>query len=192
MKSLTVGFNIILLILISLSFVSCSSNPKEKADKAEKKRKKELEKQATHLTFHLEVNPDGTPYNGKVWVYRAKPILFNVETYPVLDETHMRKVELVTVDEFGGFAIKITFNKRGTQFLDNVTTQNKGRHLAIFCRWTEERWLAAPRINRRISEGTFVFTPDATKDEAERIVAGLNNFLKKLNQPYTIGGSKEE
>ncbi len=39
-----------------------------------------------------------------------------------------------------------------------------------------------PRINRRISNGELVFTPDATREEAERIVKGVNNVSKKIAQ----------
>ena len=35
-------------------------------------------------------------------------------------------------------------------------------------------------ITKVISNGRFVFAPDATREEAERIVRGLNNMAKKL------------
>jgi hypothetical protein len=40
------------------------------------------------------------------------------------------------------------------------------------------RWLAAPRITGRIADGRLEFTPDATRDEAERIVHGLNRVAE--------------
>ena len=43
----------------------------------------------------------------------------------------------------------------------------------------EGRWLAAPRINKRIADGVLVFTPDATREEAEQIALGLNNLAQK-------------
>ena len=53
-------------------------------------------------------------------------------------------------------------------------------------RWTETRWLAAPLITKRISDGVFIFTPDASKEETERIVNGLKNVIKQLQKPYVF------
>ena len=56
---------------------------------------------------------------------------------------------------------------------------------------TEARWLAAPRISQRIKDGVLVFTPDATREEAERIVRGLNNVAIKLgNKPKPAKADK--
>lgn len=187
MKSLARRFNIIFMILAALLMVGCSS-----ADKKKDKKDKKKDKQATALRFHLEVNRDGTPYNGAVPIQRSNPILVNVERTPILDENNLRKAEVVAVDDFGGFAIKLTFNERGTFYLDNLTTQHKGRRLAVFCHWTEDRWLAAPIIKKRIPDGVLVFTPDANREEAERIVAGLNNVIKTLGKPYTLGSTPSD
>jgi len=43
------------------------------------------------------------------------------------------------------------------------------------------RWLAAPLINRRMADGMITFTPDASREETEKFVEGLNNSAKKLN-----------
>jgi hypothetical protein len=40
--------------------------------------------------------------------------------------------------------------------------------------------LAAPQINNHITDGRFVFTPDSTREEAERVALGLNHVAKKL------------
>ena len=69
--------------------------------------------------------------------------------------------------------------------LEQGTIGNRGRKIAIFCRsgkdMKEFRWLAAPAITHRISDGVFIFTPDASRGEAEEIVAGLNNVSKKMH-----------
>jgi preprotein translocase subunit SecD len=98
----------------------------------------------------------------------------------------MLKAEVVTIDEHGGFAIRIIFDEPGKFRLDNVTAANKGKRIVVMAQWTEVRWLAAPKINRRISDGVFVFTPDASREEAERIVNGLNNVIKKVRKPFVI------
>jgi murein DD-endopeptidase MepM/ murein hydrolase activator NlpD len=44
------------------------------------------------------------------------------------------------------------------------------------------RWLAAPIITRRISNGVLVFTPDCSREEADQLVLGLNNVAKENPQ----------
>ena len=46
-------------------------------------------------------------------------------------------------------------------------------------RLIEGRWLAAPLIRQRISDGTLSFSPDASREEMERLVFGLNEALRK-------------
>jgi hypothetical protein len=167
-------FNIILPMLLVL-VLGCKSSE-------ERKRAKE----ATFMRFHVEANVDGTQHNMRVPVYRSSPMLVGVERDAALDEGFMDKVELVTADEFGNQAIKITFNEAGKKRLDYITSSYKGLRLVIQARWTETRWLAAPLITKRITDGVFVFTPDASSEECERIISGLKNVIAKLKKPYTL------
>jgi hypothetical protein len=53
----------------------------------------------------------------------------------------------------------------------------------VFCKFGRDpRWLAAPQITKHLSAGVFTFTPDATREEAERIVTGLNNVAEKVKK----------
>jgi hypothetical protein len=167
-------FNIILAMLLLITAACKSTEEKKKA------------KEATFLRFHIETNVDGTQHNAHVAVYRANPMMVGVERNAALDEGFMEKVEVVTVDEFGNHAIKVTFDETGTKRLDYVTSMYKGRRMVVHARWTETRWLAAPLITKRITDGVFIFTPDASREESERIVAGLNNVIAKLKKPYTL------
>lgn len=162
-------FNTYLLLALCLSLTGgCQT--------AESKRKNEL----TTLRLHLEVNADGTQHNEPVPIYRAKPILVNVEKKPFVDEGNMAKAEVI--DVLGGFAIQIQFDRQGTWLLEQYSTANKDRHIAIFSQFGETRWLAAPVISQRIANGLFTFTPDATREEAERIVLGLNNVAREVKK----------
>lgn len=154
------------------------------ASTAESKAKKEV----SRLTFHVETNASGTARHATVQIYRAHPIPVRVREDASLDEGFMRAAEIVAVDEHGGFGIKITFNEEGARRLDVLTLEHRGRRVAIAAVWTEARWLAAPLISKRITDGVFIFTPDASRAEAERIVHGLNNMIKRLGRPYTIFG----
>jgi|SRR5687768_583664 len=174
MKLLLSRFNIILGLALIMALGCKTAEEKKKA------------KEASFLRFHIETNVDGTQHNAPVPIYRASPILVGVERNAALDEDFMDKAELVTVDEFGNLAIKVTFTSAGTKRLDYVTSTYKGKRLAVHAKWTESRWLAAPLITKRITNGVFVFTPDASREECERIVSGLNNVIAKLKKPYTL------
>ncbi|MDB6124451.1 MAG: hypothetical protein JWQ71_3444 [Pedosphaera sp.] len=165
-------FNIYLLALLALLTVCGCQSP-------ERKKKKEV----TNIALHLETNQDGTERNEGVPIYRDKTAQFyiNVEKDTFLDEGDIEEAKIV--DELGGFAIQLKFTWRGTQLLDGVTSSNRGKRIAVFARFSKDpRWLGAPIITKHISNGTFTFTPDASREEAERIVRGINNVAKEAKK----------
>jgi preprotein translocase subunit SecD len=109
-------------------------------------------------------------------------MLLNIEREAVLDERDVASA--MVIDQPGGlFSVEINFNAHGGRILERVTVVNKGKHLAIFSHFGDQaRWLAAPIIAARNSGGRLVFTPDATHEEAERIVRGLNNLVRKMER----------
>ncbi|MGC8829236.1 MAG: SecDF P1 head subdomain-containing protein [Verrucomicrobiia bacterium] len=181
-------FNIILmatLILVAMGVIGCAHNKGASGrNDSAPKPKKSMWKDATQISFHVEMNPDGSDRCVQAKIYRNNPITLVVDRSPVLHEGFIERADVI--DFMGTYAIRIKFDRTGTLLLDNVTTSNKGRHLAIFCYFTDARWIGAPLITQRISDGVFVFTPDATRDETERIVRGLNNVAKAI-QPKKKG-----
>jgi preprotein translocase subunit SecD len=165
-----VRFNIYLAVVIGLVCANgCASS---KSDK---------EKEASSIQLHLEANQDGTERNTPVPIYRAKPVYVNVEKETFLDEGYLESARVV--DQLGGFSIELKFNWQGIRILDGVTTDNSNRRIAIFAKFGKDpRWLGAPVVRRRISDGVLTFTPDATREEAERIVRGLNNLAVELKK----------
>jgi preprotein translocase subunit SecD len=163
-------FNIYLLLSMAL-LVACG------CQSPEKKKKKE----ATNIALHLEANRDGTERNEGVPIYRENPVYVNVEKDPFVDEGNVEEAKIV--NDVGGFAIQIKLNWQGTQLLDGVTSGNRGKRIAVFSKFGKDpRWLGAPVITRRLSNGTFTFTPDASHEEAERIVRGLNNLAEAVKK----------
>ena len=73
--------------------------------------------------------------------------------------------------------------KTTNQSREGIATQAQAERESQF---GEMRWLAAPMITRQIQDGIFVFTPDASREEAERIVRGVNNVVAKLNKKFTF------
>jgi preprotein translocase subunit SecD len=134
------------------------------------------------LRLHLEVTRDATKASELVPVYRERPVMVNVEKEPFLTEADV--VEAKVVEGVGGFALCIRFNHSGATLLEQCTTANRGRKIALFTQFGDQiknyRWLAAPVISHRISDGVLTFTPDASREEAEDIAYGLNNVAKKV------------
>src|SRR5687767_15246838 len=137
-------------------------------------------KDASTLRVHLEVTSDGTGKNRPVPVYRENPVYVNIENAAFLTEADVADASVV--DALGSFQIMLQFDRRGKWLLEQYTTAHRGRRVAIFSHFGEARWLAAPVMNKRIADGVLVFTPDATREESERIVLGLNNVAKELQK----------
>lgn len=160
-------FNLYLLALVAtLIAPGCQSSHK---------------KEATTLRFHLEVNPDGSDRSKPVPIYRASPVYVNVETKPFLHEDNIVQAAVID-DSFGGFQLKVQLDRKGTWLLEQYTTASKGKRVAISGEFGQARWLGAPILTKRIADGVFAFTPDATREETERIVRGLNEVAKKLQK----------
>jgi hypothetical protein len=171
MKSRGLVFNGILAALLFLGAAGCKTSE-------ERKRAK----QYSSLRVHLEADAANSDRSSAVSVHRSAPIRLSFEREAVLDESHVRAARVV--DQGSGiFAIEIEFDRRGSWLLERTTVANKGRRLLVFSHFGETaRWLAAPMITAKNSSGRLVFTPDASREEAERFVRGLNNVAKKLER----------
>ena len=181
MKSLTGRINMIFAIL-ACAGLGCNS-PKTSPPN---ETTAVPAKQATLMQFHIETNPDPTGRTMEAPIFRANPFHLTVQREPVLDEAFMENVQLVDTDEMGGYAIKVTFNKFGTRRLDALSVEHRSQRLAVHAEWTEARWLGAPVLNKRISDGVLIFSPDATREETERIVRGLSNVVSHLQKPFVF------
>ncbi len=169
MKIRLVPFNIYLLLVLVTVFAGCKTS--EEREKA---------KEASTLYLFLDNKSAGLGHAGGVPVYRESPVYYHVEREPFLTEADLDNAEVV--EARGGFAIRAQFNAHAAMVLESTTVAHMGQHIVIKSDFGESRWLAAPLISRRIPNGELTFTPDATRDEADRIVQGLNNVIKKLKK----------
>lgn len=152
---------------------------------------REHEKEASTLRFYLETDFDTTGSKTTVVpIFRASPILIRINKEPVLDEGSL--IDAAVVDVVGGFAIQVKFDFRGTLTLESISSTYRGERLAIYSMFTEGRWLAAPKMTVPIKDGVLTFTPDATREEAVRIVRGLNNLAIRLGNKPKPGKEKKE
>jgi len=166
------GFNIILAGAVLGLVVGCQTGSVS--------TKKKADKEASTLRLHVTVYPDGSGRSIMVPIYRAAPTMVNVEKTPVLNEGDLAQAAVTNI--LGGFSIYLQFNERGTRILEMTTVANRDQRLAIFSQFGDARWLAAPVITQRITNGVLLFTPDATRAEAERIVRGLNNVAAEMKK----------
>lgn len=144
------------------------------------------------VRLHQEMRADASGRAVTIELFRAQPFSLTIDKSAVLTESNVKNVDVV--DAMGGFALRILFDKKGTWLLEQVTAGMRGKHLAIFSSFPPPgekqpgpgRWLAAPLITERITNGTLVFTPDASREEAFQIANGLNNVAKKvhIDEPY--------
>jgi len=161
-------FNCFLALVVVASMTGCLSSE-------ERKRRKEL----SSVLIHVEA--DSSSRNAmEISVIRAAPMKLKIESAPFLDEAQVAAA--MVIDQPGGFAIELELTRKGRWLLERVTVLKKGRHLAILGNFGEPRWLAAPLITGKNSTGKIIFTPDATQEEAERFVRGLNNMARKIDK----------
>jgi len=132
------------------------------------------------LRLHLEVNPDGSDRNEDIPVGRQDTFRVNVEKRAFLTEFNIERASVV--DTMGGYSITVQFDKEGTWLLEQYTAGNRGKRVAIAAEFGEMRWIAAPVMSQRIGNGLLVFTPDVSREEAEKLVGGLNNLAKKVRK----------
>ena len=140
----------------------------------------ELKKRYVRIRCYLEVNPDASDHSHPITIGRKAPFVINVERNPILTEMHVEEASLV--EALGGFQILIKLNPTGRLILEQYSIAEKGKRLAVLVDFGEPRWLAAPMLKQRISNGELVFTPDATREEAELIVDGINRAAKRVRK----------
>jgi preprotein translocase subunit SecD len=138
----------------------------------------------TTLQVHLECSPYETDRNQFISIPREHPTKIAVEKESFLTEANVTGAKVIS--EMDGFVINLQLDHRGKLVLEEYTAGNRGHRLAIYCQFGQNlstnRWLAAPLISHVIKDGSLTFTPDASRDEADQIVLGLNNVAKKVQE----------
>ncbi len=173
-------FNCYLALVLGVACISGCVSPEEKQKR----------KEASLLKLHVQMDFDTGDKSQLIEVVRSKPTVLRIDKIPFLDESHL--VDAKVVETLGGFAIQVKFDFHGTLALENVSTTHRNKSVAVYCLFTEGRWLGAPKMNERILDGTLTFTPDATREETERIVRGLNNVAIRAGNKSKTDSPKDK
>ena len=144
---------------------------------------KKKEEKVAGIRIHVE-SPVTLPEKYRtITVLRSQPVSVTVVEDPALTEANLIGAKLIETP--GGFGVRVQFDETGAWMLEQATAGNPGKHLAVFGQWGDKladgRWLAAPLITRRIADGSLTFTPDASREEIEKFVEGLNNTAKLIH-----------
>lgn len=174
MKVYALRFNIYLVVFAALMiFAGCKTGHSSTKE----------DKRVSALRVHIEINPDTLGTSQTISVLRSDPVSVTIVSNPILTESDVIAARVLDEPGGAGYAIELKFSDMATLLLEQYTASNQGRHLAIFGQWGDKekdgRWLAAPLITRRISDGILSFTPDMSRDDAYLLVLGLNNVAKK-------------
>lgn len=171
-------FNFYLIAGVAVLLAGCAST-KDPTDKL-----------STLLRVHLESQPSQMIPPRQIAVYRSSPLMVQIESLHLLTEENVVSARMV--DQMGTYAMQIEFDEWAIPLLEHNSSSFQGRRLAIQAQWGPEykwgrtyehtRWLGAPKMKRRIVDGTLTFTPDATLEECYTIVAGLNNNARKVKK----------
>jgi preprotein translocase subunit SecD len=163
-------------IYLALGCVACLVNGCSGPERAHKRV-------AATLAVHLETGASNGDRAMTISLFRNNPLQMMVEKNAFISEAFISEAHVISVMD--GFAITIQFDRRGSLLLEQYSAGNRGRRLAIHAEFGKDleqnRWLGAPLISKRISDGVLTFTPDATREEADQIVLGLNNVAKKVH-----------
>ncbi|MFM1767558.1 MAG: hypothetical protein RJA22_87 [Verrucomicrobiota bacterium] len=160
-----------LLAAVVAGGAGCSAAQKER-------RQRKFEQSSIRL--HLQANPDPGGATTNALVGRATPFEVAIQRNAFLTEFQLDRADLS--DTVGGFVIGLQFTPEGAITLEQYTTAYRGRQIVIGAEFGPVRWLAAPVIRQRITDGRLVFTPDTTREEAERIVRGLNRVAELVRK----------
>ena len=185
-------FNLFLtLVSMVLVATACATTGSSTSKEASKKAGTE-KKLASTLRFHLETESDpGMTRTSKIKVLRSSPVELTVSREAFLDEGEITLARVMEGRD-GGFQIAVQLTTHGQLVLHMETTGNRNRRIAIWSRWSEGRWLAAPQITKSIDAGVYTFTPDCTLEEARRIVQGLNSVAIELKNQAKKGKQKSD
>src|SRR3954471_4981553 len=111
MKSRSCLFNGF-LVMAALALVAGCGTTEERQHK----------KEVSTLRVHVESDQQSDHSSG-ISVMRSAPMMLNIDREPILEENHVEAA--VVVEQLGGFAIEIKFNRQGSWILERASVVSK-------------------------------------------------------------------
>lgn len=154
----------------------CATSPTEKQAKQEAK-------DMSVVRLFTEVR-DESMAGSEVSLPRSSPVTIKIDREPFADERDVVRADVIST--VGGFSIRLELTTHGRMALEQASVSHAGLRLVAFGQWTVgkedsvQRWLAAPVMKAALRAGVVVFTPDLSREEADRFVRSLNNVAIKL------------
>ncbi|MBI5799888.1 MAG: hypothetical protein HZA92_04055 [Verrucomicrobia bacterium] len=172
MKLRPLRFNSYLFVLTAALLSACESTSPTGSAKAAS--------EVATLRVHMETHADPMGRSRQISVGREERQTFFVAP-AMLSERNLAAARLLEGVE-GQFAIQLQFDRDGVRELEMMSMSYRGKRLALGSQFPEPRWIGTVRMDRRIADGTLLFRPDATYEEALRIVRLLNSTVEKLKK----------
>ncbi len=172
MKFRPVRFNSYFIALLAALLTACESTDPSGSTK--------VASDVATLRIHLETHADPMGLSRRISVGRESAQTFFI-TPPMLSEQNLTAARLWEGNE-EQFAIHLQFDRDGIRTLEMLSMSYRGKRLALGSQFPEPRWIGTFRMDRRIADGTLLFRPDATREEAVKIVRLLNNSVAKLQK----------
>ena len=133
------------------------------------------------VRVHLESHPDpitGTTTAIKYGIDQPQTIYV---TGAMVSEMNLVGAEVWDGND-GQYALRLQFDLEGARTLEMLSMSYRGKRLAIESQFPYHRWIGLIRMNQRISDGSLLFRPDASREESIRIVSGLNKAIVKMKK----------
>lgn len=165
-------FNLYLTLIATIALVACETTRPGSS--------RQGSKDLATIRLHLETHADQIGLSTQITVGRDNPQTLFI-TGPMLGEPNLLAAQLWEGTE-GQYAIHLQFDREGIQTLETLSMSYRGKRLAIMSQFPEPRWIGLFRMDRRIADGTILFRPETTREEALHIVAALNNAVAKIRK----------
>lgn len=164
-------FNIILCGSLLIVASGCNTNAKSKI----------LAKDGTLMAFHMEMASGYGESTMPVQIGRLNPVKMTVQQSPFIREINVLKAEAWDTTD-GGIAIRLELDRIGRKHLETASMLHRGARVAVQAIFPEPRWIDIMKLDRHMGDGIIILYPDASPEETDRIVSGLNLVSEAIEE----------
>ena len=147
-------------------------------------------KDSAFVAMFVETKTENPELARRIEWFQSDPRPAWLEANPIFQPLqHMEQAEVIKSDD-GLHAIQMKFNTRGTRLLEDITAARVGRRFFLMAWYKHKpedkeikpRCIGVKYIEKPNNTGQFVFLPDTSEEEAERLTNGFNSAAKKIQR----------